>query len=89
MKILYINGYQGSNKKAKILEKMLNFNIDFLYVDYDKEIDYKSLEEQAKDYDLIIGSSTGSYLGRSICERNNIPLISLNPVINLEETFDK
>jgi len=89
MKILYINGYKGSNKKAKILEKMLNCKIDYICVDYDKDIAYQNIENKAKDYDLIIGSSTGSYLGRSICEKNNIPLISFNPVVDINDTFNK
>jgi len=88
MKILYINGYNGTKNKSIILSKILNANVDCKLIDYDN-FEYKEFEIFAKNYDLIIGSSTGAYLGRVICEKFNIPLISINPVINLEKTFKK
>lgn len=87
MKILYINGYKGSCKKAKILSEFLG-PVDCDIIDYDN-FDFEKVYEKAKNYDLIISSSTGSYLGRCISEKNNIPLISMNPVIDLEDTFRK
>jgi len=89
MKILYINGYKGSNDKAKKLSKLLNLKIDYLHVDYDKIVNYENIENKVKEYDIVIGSSTGSYLARSICEKYNIALISLSPVIDIVRTFNK
>jgi len=89
MKILYINGYKGSNSKVQVLEKIIGTNIDFELVDYDKDFNYDKIEERSKYYDIIIGSSTGAYVARNICEKYNIPLISINPVIDIKETFNK
>ena len=91
-KIVYINGYNGENsKKPQVLSELLNLEIEFISVNYEKMNDelYKSIVSRAKEADIIIGSSTGSYLGRKICEEYNITLISFNPVIDIEETFKK
>ena len=88
MKILYMNGYKGSTNKARILEKIIKKPVDANLIDYDN-FDYEKVEENAKNYDLIIGSSTGAYVARNICEKYNIPLISINPVIDINKTFDK
>jgi len=89
MKILYVNGFRGSNTKVKTLENILNIKIDFNLIDYEKDNDYRMIIENMKDYDLIISSSTGSYLARNACERYNIPLISINPVIDIKEVFSR
>lgn len=89
MKIYYINGYKGENsEKSHEFEKMLGVNIQHVVYKYG-ETKYEDIVEKVKDADLIIGSSTGAYIARSICESYNITLISLNPVINLENTFAK
>ena len=91
MKIAYIGGYKGTGHKAEKLSKMLNIDIKPVILDYDIFDDkkYKEIENEVKDSDVIIGSSTGSYLARSICEKHNIALISLNPVICIRDTFKK
>ena len=79
--IVFINGYGGENsKKPQILSELLNLEIEFISVNYDKmdDIVYKTIVNKAKEADIIIGSSTGSYLGRKICEEYNITLISFN-----------
>lgn len=87
MKIAYINGYNGENSnKPKDLSKILNMTVDHIVYDY-KENNIEEIKVLAKNYDLIIGSSTGAYIARDICFDLNIPLISLNPVIDLEKTF--
>ena len=89
MKIYYINGYNGENSnKPKILENMLNTEIKHIVYDYSKN-NIKEIEELSKDADLIIASSTGAYIARTICFNHNIPLVSLNPVIDLDKTFKK
>jgi len=91
-KIVFINGYGGENsKKPQVLSELLGLDIEFISVDYDKLNDeiYKSIVNRTKEADIVIGSSTGSYLGRKICEEYNIVLISFNPVIDIEETFRK
>ena len=91
-KIVFINGYSGENsKKPQVLSELLGLKIEFISVDYDKLNDeiYKSIVNRTKKADIVIGSSTGSYLGRKICEEYNITLISFNPVIDIEETFRK
>lgn len=89
MKIAYINGYKGEkSKKYSELSKILNINIDHIVYKY-SENNIDEIKEQAKDYDIIIASSTGAYIARDICFELNIPLISLNPVIDIFETFGK
>jgi len=91
-KIVFLNGYGGENsKKPEILSTLLNLDIEFIPVNYDKMDDkmYEDIVNRTKDADIIIGSSTGSYLGRKICEEYNISLISFNPVIDIEETFKR
>jgi len=89
MKIYYINGYKGNNSnKPKILSDILNEDINHVVYDYDKN-NLKEIYEKVKDADLIIGSSTGAYLIRDFCFNNSVPLISINPVINIKETFNK
>ena len=91
-KIVYINGYGGENStKPQILSDFLNLCIEFVSVDYNSLNDeiYQGIKDKVKDADIIIASSTGSYFARKICEEYNITLISLNPVIDLQETFEK
>ena len=89
MKIYYINGYKGNNSsKPKILSNILNKDINHVVYDYDKN-NIEEIYEKVKDADLIIGSSTGAYLIRDFCFDNSVPLISINPVINIKETFNK
>ena len=89
MKIIYVNGYGGKNSsKPEVLGKILDLKIKHFKVDYGDIPDLAEL----KTADVIIASSTGSYLARAVCEDNNIPLVSLNPIINLESlisTFSK
>jgi len=92
MKIAYINGYNPNKiyKGTKHIElsNYLNNKVDLIeYKYYDNNLE--EIEEKAKDYDLIIASSTGAYLARNICYKHNILLVSLNPVIDLEHTFKK
>lgn len=89
MKVAYINGFKGENSsKPKKLSKILGLTVDHIVYDYNKN-NIQKIEDKAKNYDVIIASSTGAYIARSIAEKHNIALISLNPVINLEKTFKK
>ena len=89
MKVYYINGHMGdqSNKPQK-LEKMLDMKITHIKFIYGVT-SFESIEEQCKDADILIGSSTGAYIARVIAEKYNISLISLNPVLAIKETFEK
>ena len=91
LKIFYVNGYGGENSnKPEVLSKMLNTKVTHFKVDYNK-LETLNLSE-LKSANLIIASSTGSYLARKVCEDNNIPLVSVNPIINenvLKTTFKK
>lgn len=95
MKIVYINGYKGeTSSKVNTLEKMLGETITrgiYIYSNNEEDTDanIKHIKEVCADADLIIGSSTGAYIARHIAHYYNLPLISLNPVIDLEETFNK
>jgi len=89
-KIYYINGYNESvytGTKYKELSKLLNEDIVLAEYKYN-ENNLSEIEEKVKNADVIIASSTGAYLARNICYKHNIPLISLNPVIDLEKTFN-
>ncbi len=89
MKIYYINGYDGENSiKPKQLSQILETEVQHIIYNY-KENNILEIANKCKDADLIIASSTGAYIARKICFDNTIPLISLNPVTNLEETFKK
>jgi len=89
MNIVYVNGYNGEkSKKPKLINKLINRDIQHARYIYNKT-PFKEIESQCKDADIIIGSSNGAYIGRIIAEKYNIPLVSLNPVINIEETFRK
>jgi len=91
MKIAYVNGYNISNYKGTkhiFLSKALNEDIKLVEYRY-KDNNIKEIDNKIKDMDLVIASSTGAYLARHICYKYNIPLISLNPVIDLKTTFSK
>jgi len=91
MNIVYINGYSEgtyTGTKYKTLSTLLNEKITLVEYKY-KDNNIKEIEEKIKNADLVIASSTGAYLARNICYKHNLPLIALNPVINLEETFNK
>lgn len=91
MKICYINGYQGEqSSKPKYLGNLLGLDIHQikLYVE-NGSINLLDIEEQIKDQDLIISSSTGSYISRYFSFKYNIPVIMLNPVLDFIETFKK
>ena len=88
MKIAYINGYLGENStKPKILSSLLDIKIDHLIWDHKDKESIKKITKLAKDYDLIIASSTGAYIARGICEMYNIPLVSLNPVVDIDDAI--
>jgi len=91
MKIVYINGYNGENSsKPEKLSQILNTEVKHIKYVYGENID--EIVEQASEADLIIASSTGSYIGRYIAEKYNISLISLNPITDkksLIKTFNK
>ena len=92
MKIIYINGYKGTqSKKHHILNTALVPNIKFIQVDYEtlNKKRYIQIDFEIKQADVIIASSTGSYLARKLCEDYNKILISYNPVVDLEKTFQK
>ena len=89
MNIVYINGYNGDkSKKPELISMLINRDIKHIKYIYNKTT-FEEIEYQCKDADIIIGSSTGAYIGRIIAEKHNNSLVSLNPVINLEETFRK
>lgn len=92
MKIVYINGYRGTqSNKPSILSQELSYDIKFIQVDYDNLNNkiYAKIEENIKDIDIVISSSTGSYLARKICEDYSKILVSYNPVIDIETTFQR
>ena len=88
--IFYINGYRANGESSKHIKltQLLNMEVKLAKYIY-KENNIEEIRETVKDADLIIASSTGAYLARDICYGYNIPLISLNPVIDLQETFSK
>jgi uncharacterized protein with ATP-grasp and redox domains len=91
MKIGYINGVSltpTKSSKIKKLEKILGTPIDWIKYEYLKD-NSKEVQERIKEYDLIISSSTGSHIARLGCYNFNVPLISINPVIDLKKTFRK
>jgi len=89
MNIIYINGYKGEkSSKAKKLSKLLHLDIEHVVYNFDKN-NIDEITEKSKKADIIIGSSTGAFIGRIIAEKYDIPLISLNPVVDLEKTFRK
>ncbi len=90
MKIYYINGYNGFGKSTKNVKLTELLGEPVILAEYRYEDNnIEEIRETVKDADLIISASTGSYIARKICWDYNIPLVSLNPVIDLERTFKK
>lgn len=93
MKIIYINGYMGENSnKPQKLSQLLGTKVEHLKLLFDNnQINQEELanyfSQEANEIDFIIGSSTGAYIGRYYAFKYNIPLISLNPVVDIEKTF--
>ncbi len=93
LKIAYINGYKGENSnKPSILSELLGINIDHIKIEYNSKYLGDILKDvetsiETKKYDLIIASSTGAYLARYYCDKYNIPLVSINPIIDLNVLY--
>ena len=95
MNIIYINGYNGENSSKPSQLEELGFNVKHIKIKYTNGFFNKetinSIIEEIKEFkaDFIIASSMGSYIARFFANELNIPLISLNPVIDYKETLSK
>jgi len=102
-KILYINGYRGhkSNKPTILkneLNKELNVEVYHIPTIYEGYFDGKSIDNFLKvnDINLIVASSMGGFVSKYFAKEYNIPLVSINPMIDYTKstntknvTFDK
>jgi len=93
MNIVYINGFNGENSnKPQILSKMFDVEVYHLKLKFkDGKINTKDLDNYFENnyVDFIVGSSTGGYIGRYYAHKYNIPLVTLNPVVDYIKTFNK
>ena len=93
MKIIYINGFMGENStKPQKLSQILNEKVEHLKLTFTEgEINEQVLDEyfemEHSNIKYIIGASTGSYIARYYAHKYSLPLISLNPVVDIEKTF--
>ena len=93
MKIIYINGFMGENStKPQKLSQILNEKVEHLKLTFNEgEINEQALDEyfemEYSNIKYIIGASTGSYIARYYAHKYSLPLISLNPVVEIEKTF--
>ena len=92
-KIIYINGFMGENStKPQKLSQILNEEIEHLKLTFNEgEINEQKLDEyferEHQNIKYIIGTSIGSYIARYYAQKHSLPLISLNPVVEIEKTF--
>ena len=79
MKILYLHGYKAKPNFERInyLES-LGHEVVAPHIIYEKDPDVliRLLED---DYDLVVGSSLGGYIGFHISDYKSIPCVSFNP----------
>ena len=89
--IYYINGWNGKNStKAKKLTQYLHTEVKHLVFDNNNYNEIKKfIEKNVLDIDVLITSSTSSYIAQRLCYENNIKLVSINPVIDIHNTFNK
>ena len=93
MKIVYINGFIGENStKPQQLSQILNEDIEHLKLTFNKgEINEQVLDKyfeiEHTNIKYIIGASIGSYIARYYAHKYSLPLISLNPIVEIEKTF--
>jgi len=89
--IYYINGWNGENSiKAKKLTQYLGTEVKHLVFDnYNYNEIKEFIEQHTLDIDMLITSSTSSYIAQRLCCENNIKLVSINPVIDIHKTFKK
>ena len=89
--IYYINGWNGKNStKAKKLTQYLHTEVKHLVFDNNNYNEIKKIiGKNALDIDMLITSSTSSYIAQRLCYENNIKLVSINPVIDIHNTFNK
>lgn len=82
--VLYIYGY-GSSPESKtcLALKELLYDANVISVGYDQtdpELGLKQLMTEARDVDLVIGSSLGGWYAMHVCARLDKPCILINPV---------
>jgi hypothetical protein len=84
MKILYLHGYKARPNHQRIgyLEE-LGHEVVAPYIKYDNEPNIM-LELLEDDYDMVIGSSLGAYMGFYISGYKSIPCVAFNPPLAKE-----
>jgi hypothetical protein len=79
MKILYLHGYKAKPNFERIgyLES-LGHEVVAPHINYERESDIllRLLED---DYDMVVGSSLGGYMGFHISDYKSIPCVCFNP----------
>lgn len=92
-KIIYINGsIEENSTKPQKLSQILNEEVEHLKLTFnegrinEQELD-EYFEKEHKIIKYIIGASIGSYIARYYAHKYSLPLISLNPVVEIENTF--
>lgn len=86
MRILYLHGYKARPNYERIdYLKSLYFVDEVIapHIDYDNEPNIM-LELLEQDYDMVIGSSLGAYMGFYISDYKSIPAICFNPPLYMD-----
>jgi hypothetical protein len=83
MTILYLHGYKArpNYERIKFLED-LGHTVIAPHINYDKSPNIL-LELLEQDYDMVVGSSLGAYMGFYISDYKSIPCVSFNPPLKM------
>lgn len=84
MKILYLHGYKARPNEERIsFLESLGHEVIAPHIDYDNEPNIL-LELLEDDYDMVIGSSLGGYMGFHLSDYKSIPCVAFNPPLFMD-----
>jgi predicted esterase YcpF (UPF0227 family) len=84
MRVLYLHGYEAKPNEERIAYLVsLGFDVYGPYIDYNKRPNI--IEELLeKDFDMVVGSSLGGYIGYFLSIHKEIPSILFNPPLHMD-----
>lgn len=85
MKILYLHGYEAkpNEERIKYLVEELGCDVHAPRIDYNERPNIID-EYLKKDFDMVIGSSLGAYVGYYISTKKEIPSVLFNPPLHMD-----
>jgi len=91
MKILYLHGFGGhySPQKKKVQELSQLGEVSGYSIDWTRpsETILKEAKKHIGGVDLVVGISMGGWLAATLGDRNEIPFVAMNPMIDPKNSY--